>query len=154
MNHITPSAAFQEAMQLYETNHLPIPPLPAELTQDVVKVYEWVYGTRADVRSPYWIQPYISELETGLQPDYVVFGHAGHGIVSYALHFYLVRGPLALFLQHSWGNADSNPAKDVEYIARDYLLARKIIQAMAEAKSVRLPQQLVVYHSNLRLDSQ
>lgn len=74
--------------------------------------------------------------------------------MSYALHFYLVRGPLALFLQHSWGNADSNPVKDVEYMTRDYLLATEIIQAMAETKLWQLSQQLVVYHSNLRLDSQ
>lgn len=55
MNHITPSIAFQEAIQLYEANQLPIPPVPVELTQDVVKIYEWVYGTRTYVQSPYWI---------------------------------------------------------------------------------------------------
>ena len=42
--------------------------------------------------------------EAGTEPvaDYLLLGHAGHGIQSYAIHYYVVRGPLALFLQIGW----------------------------------------------------
>ncbi len=153
MTNATGAEAFQEAKQLYRANSLPFPPIPAELGQQVVRISEWVYGTRTDVPSPYLMEAYIRELSEGVPQDYAVFGHAGHGSMSYGLHFHLVRGPLALFLQHAWGNADSDPVQDAEYIARDYALADQIIQAVQRTGSLRLPQRLVVYHSNLRLDS-
>ena len=153
MDNTTGDQALQEARRLYDANHLPFPPIPTELAQRLVRIGEWLYGTRRDLPSPYLTEKYIHELREGVDTDYVVFGHAGHGTMSYALHFYLVQGPLALFLQHSWGNADSDPARDVETIARDYALADQIIRAVPKAASLRLPQRLVVYYSNLRMES-
>jgi hypothetical protein len=153
MSNVTRMDILQQSKKLYRANGLPFPPIPAELAQQVMRISEWVYGTRADVSSPYLTEAYFRELNEGVEKDYVVFGHAGHGITSYGLHFHLVWGPLALFLQHAWGNADSDPVKDAETIARDYALADQIIRAAQQAESFRLPQRLVVYHSNLRLDS-
>lgn len=150
----TPNTSFQEAIQLYEANGLPIPPIPTKFTQDISRVDEWVYSTRTDLPSPYLIESYLDELQTQQRPDYVVFGRAGHGLMSYGLHFYLAQGSLALFLQHGWGNADSDPTQDVESIARDYELAEQIIEAIAQAPRIRLPLQLVIYRSNLRLIDQ
>ena len=60
---------------------------------------------------------------------------------------------LALFLQHSWGNADSNPTKDVESIQKDYLSAEKLIQAIEANSPIKESERLVIYLSNLRLVS-
>lgn len=147
------SDAFQESFKLYKTNHLPFPPIPTEYSKNIVKISEWVFGTRTNARSPYATNFYIEELQTDKRSNYTVFGHAGHGIMSYGLHFYLVKNSLALFLQHSWGNADSDPKKDVEIIEQDYLLANQLILAVDNHPALHLPKQLVVYQSNLRSES-
>ena len=77
----------QEAKNLYKVNHLPFPSVPDIYTKDILKISEWVYGTRINARSPYATDSYIEELLTGDKTSYVVFGHAGHGIMSYGLHF-------------------------------------------------------------------
>jgi hypothetical protein len=99
------SADLKEARQLYAGAGLPFPPIPAELASQVQNVANWIYGTRDDRLFLYEIDAFVDEAVAGEVANYVLFGHSGHGVNSYAIHFYLVRGPLALFVQVGWGGA-------------------------------------------------
>lgn len=47
--------------------------------------------------SPYNLQYYVEEMDQA-DATYVVLAHSGHGTNSYAIQYYLVSGPLRLFL--------------------------------------------------------
>lgn len=63
--------------------------------------------------------------------EYLLFGHAGHGINSYAIHYYLVRGSLRVCLQVSWGGVFSNDAEDALRV-RNYFAALAPLVTAAE----------------------
>ena len=54
---------------------------------------------------------FLLTLLTGQVDDFVAVSHAGHGANSYALSYFLVDGPLALFLQTAWGGVFTDPEK-------------------------------------------
>lgn len=59
---------------------------------------------------------FFTELRTTDVDDYLLMGFDGHGLASRAMHYYLVQGPLALFLQLSWGHAfEDSDAQDVKF---------------------------------------
>src|SRR5437870_3386527 len=98
------SATLAQAKKLFTGAGLPLPPIPMELAKQLHPPKEWVFGTRFDTPSPYAMDWYVREyLENGVSEDYLIFGHDGHGLNSYAMHYYLVRGPLAIFDQLAWG---------------------------------------------------
>jgi hypothetical protein len=70
----------------------------------------------------YALPMHLSEAMSGSAFDYWAIGFDGHGINSWAFHYFRVAGPLTLFLQHRWGNVFDNP----EY-------ARERIEASIEA---------------------
>ena len=51
------------------------------------------------------VEKFIEEALSNPDREYVAVGHAGHGINSYAMHYFLVYGPVALFAQLPWGGA-------------------------------------------------
>jgi hypothetical protein len=54
---------------------------------------------------------FLMTLVTGQVGDFVAVSHAGHGANSYALSYFLVDGPLALFLQIAWGGVYTDTEK-------------------------------------------
>ena len=70
---------------------------------------EFVFGTRDPEYGVYALEHYVSELpQPGLE-DYLLMGFDGHGIASQALHYYLVCGPLAVFIQRNYGKPITIP---------------------------------------------
>jgi hypothetical protein len=59
--------------------------------------------------------------------------HDGHGINSYALHYYLVRGPLRLFLQMGWGGVYMDGPKTTEEANRCFALVGQLVPAVEAA---------------------
>lgn len=64
---------------------------------------------------------------------YVLLAHAGHGINSYALHYYLVQRPLILFLQVGWGGAYAHEAKDAAAVNECFRLCHELVAAVDAA---------------------
>lgn len=96
----------------YLSAGLPAPPIPPVLAPSLRRVRSWLYSTRPDSEQPdgapgpYDLAWYGKEFLDGRAPaPYLVTGHDGHGINSWALHWYLVQAPLAIFVQTPWGNA-------------------------------------------------
>jgi hypothetical protein len=83
---------------------LDMPPIPEDLAGTFVKRSKWCFCSRRLFRrSPYDLFRYVEMWGATKVTDRVLLAHAGHGINSYAMHYYLVRGPLRLFLQVGWG---------------------------------------------------
>ncbi len=124
---------------------LPFPWIPAELADHFQPVDEWLYATRTDMPSPYDIAWFAQEVGTEPVDDYVLYGYAGRGMNSYAIHYYLVRGPLALFVQTSWGGIYTENDKSSR------LLAKQLQQAETLATTVAAVQVRGGFHPDERL---
>lgn len=99
-----PGAAETLAWRMRQTD-LPPPPLPEALAKRLDELAPWVFATRPLPARPYDIGVFVREALETPPADYAVFAHDGHGMNSVALHLFLVRGGLAVFLQIPWGGA-------------------------------------------------
>ena len=126
--------ALEAACQLFTQEEIPFPFIPPEMRPAFAELSEWVYGTRPDAPWLYEIRDYVREAGTEPVADYLLMGHAGHGIQSYAMHYYLVRGPLALFVQSGWGGAYMDKDKATRDMAARYAQAEELIQAVEAAQ--------------------
>lgn len=99
------SHVFEQSQELFADYNLPMPPVPPEFQSRLLMLFDWLFGTRDDTPSPYRLSWFVDDFLQHDEPEYVLFGHDGQGVNSYAMHYYLVRGPLALFMQIGWGGA-------------------------------------------------
>jgi hypothetical protein len=129
------AAGVAKVQRLFEKEDLPFPPLPLELLDRFVVFAPWFFGTRLLPYSPYsGFETVVQEFEQGQAPDYVTVAHDGHGVNSYALHFFMVKAPLGIFLQLPWGGAYSNGEMDRSRIARYYAGAHHLLAAVSQAR--------------------
>ena len=110
-----------------------------------------VFSTRPLTTNPYAIEHYIEEILGGsVSDDYAVVGFAGYGINSWAAHFYLVRGALALFVQVPWGGAFTDADDSRAELARLFDWAGGLLpqlQACASARRIESGERLLVVAS-------
>lgn len=134
------------AKQLFAKEGLPFPPIPDDLAPHVDEIRPWVYGTRADIPDLYRFELFVTEVEDEDVPDYVVFGHAGHGFNSWAIHYYAVHGSLALLLQLPYGGAQMDNRQMAEDMAPVFAAAGDLIWGVEEATAAgrELPGRLTV----------
>jgi hypothetical protein len=120
--------------RLFSEAGLPLPPIPSNLAPQLQPLKEWVFGTRFDTPDPYDFDWYVREyLSNAIAEDYLVFGHDGHGINSYALHYYLVRGPLAVFDQLAWGGVYTTNNLALDLIKTHFVQLQDMIEALDTA---------------------
>lgn len=105
---------------------------PPELETEIRQVGEWVFGTRTPPHDLYDYYPYVVEAATANPDDYLLLGQAGHGMQSYALHYYLVEASLALFLQLEWGGAYGNHDAERRAIGEQMALVPQLWAATRE----------------------
>ena len=98
------------AQTLFEGERLSFPPVPAQLAASLQQQGPGWFATRPLASTPYDFDHFLAEVEKqpGL-PDYAVVGFDGHGINSWAVHFYLVSKGIALFIQLPWGGVYLEP---------------------------------------------
>lgn len=102
--------SLEKARALFATEGLPFPPLPAELASALREARPNIFATRPVEIPPYTLAAYSLEVQT--EPavaSYALIGFDGHGINSWAVHYYLVDDALALFIQLPWGGAYIEP---------------------------------------------
>jgi hypothetical protein len=95
----TEVSGLSQARAVFSKAELAFPAIPKDLAARLVEREPWVFSTRPLPAWTYEIDRFVDEARSGVVDDYAVLAHAGHGANSYALHYYVVRGPLALFLQ-------------------------------------------------------
>ena len=146
-----PNSDLQQLKLLFAEARLPLPPIPSALAARLHRLGNWHFGTRADAPNPYNLAWFVQEVQERPVPDYVVLGHGGHGVNSWALHYYLVYGPLALFLQNGWGGAYMDNDTTVQQMAERFTAAVSLIEATEAAQQrgrLALPERLVVVVSD------
>ena len=126
MNSATSPSPADQARQLFAGERLPFPPLPDHLAARLAAAADHVFASRQLAYGPYSLGPFLHELDTGDPGEYAVVGFDGHGINSWAAHYYLVQPGLALFLQLPWGGAYHDPDECRRDIAQAFDLAGRL----------------------------
>ena len=134
---------------------LPAPPIPSRFESSLQALGPWWFATNDVSPAAMYLfeTDFLLTLLTGQFDDFVAVSHAGHGVNSYALSYFLVDGPLALFLQTAWGGV----YMDVERAASAWRLlvshVERLIQAAQSATAVNAggaEERLVVANSDFR----
>ena len=113
---------------------LAFPQIPEELACQMEEREEWVFSTREVKMWPYDVDRDVDE-SFHAPPPYAVLANSGYGINSYVLAYYLVFGPLRLFLHLSWGGVYTDPKADAAEIKKCFSLADEILPtAMSSGK--------------------
>ncbi|MGB3068342.1 MAG: hypothetical protein WBC18_07340 [Ottowia sp.] len=111
-----------QAQAFLRTEGISFPSLPNGLAEQLRERRNGVFSTRAQAASPYALEAYVSEWLRSENPatplEYAVIAMDGHGVNSWAFHYYLVAGPLALFIQLPWGGAYTDKALALAEIER------------------------------------
>lgn len=123
----------ESARALFAGAGLPFPFIPASLHGDFHLISKAVYGTRAEMPASIEdLSTFVKEAEGQPVADYALVGHGGHGVSSYAIHYYLVYNGLGLFLQVPWGGAYTDKKEAAAAVAHCFGEAEKVIHAVEE----------------------
>ncbi len=121
-----------KAEALFKKAGLAFPVLPKKLALSLKEQGKWLYSTRTIAVSPYDLNHYVNETGTAQTDDYAVLSHSGHGVNSYAIQYYLVCGPLRMFLFLGWGGVYMDSQNAAAKIRECFGLAERITKAAAD----------------------
>jgi hypothetical protein len=77
-----------------------------------------------------------------------MLSHAGHGVNSYAIQYYLVHGSLHMFLHLGWGGAYMDAEATATRIHDCFSVADQVIEAAQSVHSFRIGDRLTVVGSD------
>ncbi|MBX3379061.1 MAG: hypothetical protein KF805_03120 [Phycisphaeraceae bacterium] len=121
-----PATDLEKARARFQEAGLAFPTMPPNLAARPKEQEPWVFSTRTLNVWPYDLDHYVREPRS---EDYAILSHSGHGGNSYAIHYYLQFGGLAMFLQLAWGGCYMDNDQASASIARCFSLADKIVGA-------------------------
>jgi hypothetical protein len=127
---------------------LAFPTIPEELAVKLKKQDEWLFSTRKLEISPYDLKYYVDESDSAPVGDYAVLCHSGHGANSYAIQYYLVRGPLRMFLHIGYGSVYMNANRAVAMVGECFSLADRIVQAAKASRKLAAGDRLTIVGSD------
>ena len=138
----------EKARQVFEKAGLAFPTIPEKLAEQLKEQSKWVFSTRPIDVWPYLLHSYVEEAEKSEVDDYAVLCHAGHGVNSYTIHYYLVQDSLRMFLQLGWGGIYSDEGKDASRIRDCFSLADQIASVAKTIGRFQAGNHLTVVVSN------
>ena len=115
-----------KARQLFQEAKLVFPTIPEELAVRLKEQGKWEFSSREIEMWPYNLYEFIEEVDETHVDDYVLLSHAGHGVNSYALQYFLVHGKLEMFLFLGWGGVYMDD-RNTDQICDCFSLANKIV---------------------------
>ena len=122
-----------------------MPPISRAYGERLYQLRPWCFTSRAALESSaYNIDWFVSELLQDSPEPYVLLEHAGHGVNSYALHFYKVDNHVGLFLQLPWGGLYGNRDEEVQSIRLEFLRIQQTTDTRSAIPELR---RLVVVES-------
>jgi hypothetical protein len=139
-------AVVEKARQLFQDAGLAFPAIPGELAVRLTELGPWLFSTRPLDASPYDLEHFLFE-KPRQGGDYVVLSHSGHGVNSYAIHYYLVRGYLRMFLQLGWGGVYMDDEAAAGNIRNCFSMADRLVQEAAVVGKLKANQRLIVVAS-------
>ena len=112
------------------------PKLPAELAEQLRERGNGIFSTRELSTGPYAMEVHVSEWLQAANPiDYAVLAIDGHGFNSWAFHYFLVSGPLALFIQLPWAGAYTDKEAALAEIEEVMKWAQPLLARLHELQS-------------------
>lgn len=138
----------EKARTLFGEAGLAFPTIPEGLAVQLKEQDRWLFSTRALEMSPYNLQHYVHEVEGADVNDYAVLSHSGHGANSYAIQYYLVVGPLRMFLHLGWGGVYMDADAAAGNIRECFSLADQIVPAAMTVGRLGAGDRLTVVGSN------
>jgi hypothetical protein len=125
-----------QARALFAAEELPFPPLTERFASALREESPHLFATRASEAPPYNLEVFSLEIQQDpAVPDYAVVGFDGHGTNSWAVHYYLVEGALALFVQLPWGGAYVDADEGRRTITAAFTWADKLQADVARARA-------------------
>jgi hypothetical protein len=121
------------ARAIFTREALPFPPLPPAMTPALIQCSDNVFATRKLEQTPYLLEHFRGEVRREVVADYAIVGFDGHGVNSWAVHYYLVDDALALFIQLAWGGVYTDAAEARELIAEAFEWAARLQERVREA---------------------
>jgi hypothetical protein len=137
----------EKARQLFQEAGLPFPTIPKELSAGLKKQSKWLFSTRELKMSPYNLQHYVVEGE-GVPGEYAILCHSGHGVNSYAIQYYLVYGPLRMFLHLGYGGVYMDADAAASKIRECFSLADEIVPAAMMVGKLGAGERLTIVGSD------
>ena len=102
---------FARVERLLAEAGLTMPPMPEMAEARLKEREDDCFSTRTFKVSPADLLHYVRKAIGGVSPDYVLVALGRDGRTADALHFFLVQGPLQLFLQDGLGRRLGRPAQ-------------------------------------------
>jgi hypothetical protein len=112
---------------------LTMPPMPEMAETRLKEREDDCFSTRTFKESPANLLHYVRKAIGGVSPDYVLVALGRDGHTANALHFFLVRGPLQLFLQIGWGGAGAARERATALANDCFALAHQLVEAVPHA---------------------
>ena len=112
-------------------------PVPAVFEEWLRPLGPHTFTTRGDDVRPNDLHRLRQELE-GEVDDYLLLGADGHGTVSWAYHWHVVQGPVAILLQVTWGGVDRPVPEDTARV-RDLVQQADVLRRDVLRAADRLP---------------
>lgn len=139
---------FRRTTRLFRDAGLAFPRIPEDLADSLKERDTWLFSTRTIEISPYNLQHYTREAEETEVEDYALLSHTGHGINSHALQYYILRGPLHMFLHLGWGGVymDDDAAK--ASIRECFFIADQIVDAAQASAGFQAGEPLTIVASD------
>jgi hypothetical protein len=140
------------ARDLFRKRGLILTELPAPLAATLQERSRWCFATRDLPAHPFGHQHYVHEVMDGDAPEYAVIAHAGHGLNSSGILYFLVHGGLGLFIKVAWGGAFMDNAACTANANQAFALATTLIAAAERSPRLReIPptDRLIVVASDL-----
>lgn len=138
----------EKARQLFRDAGLGFPTIPEEFAVRLKELRHWLFSTRLISVSPYNFQHYVHEAERTQIEDYALLSHSGHGVNSYAIHYYLLQGPLHMFLQLAWGGVYMDAKAAAAEIHDCFSLADQVVTAAQEVGKFQAGERLIIVGSD------
>ena len=112
---------------------LTMPPMPEMAEARLKEREDDCFSTRTFKVSPAELLHYVRKAIGGVSPDYVLVALGRDGRTADALHFFLVHGPLQLFLQIGWGGAGAARERATALVNGCFALAHQLVEAVPHA---------------------
>jgi hypothetical protein len=129
----------EKARQLFQKAGFDLPAIPEKLAVRLEKRTDLDFSTRELPESVNYIDFYVDEANECQVDDYVILSRAIWSPSVNTIHYFLVLGPLRMFLQLCWGGTyitDDDFATEIREIRECFLLADQIVPlAMAVCKA-------------------
>ena len=138
----------EKALQLFRESGLGFPTIPDKLATRLKERGKWLFSAREIEVSPYDLQHYVREINETHVEDYAVLSHAGHGVNSYAIQYYVVYGALRMFLHLGWGGVYMDATEEADKIRDCFSLADDIMPAVQTGAMLRAGDRLTIVGSD------